>query len=183
MKMCPSCTQVLYLSHFVKDKTRSDGYARSCKSCMKAYRLRWLSTKTEQDRDIMRQEVRSWHKNNPDRKLMLDRSYRKTSQYKEAQNTYLSQWRRNNKATVNAIQAARRAVKKQAVPPWYEREQIKLLYDKTAKLSKTLNVPLHVDHIIPLVNDTVCGLHCWHNLQVLDKTLNLHKTNTYQRDW
>jgi predicted CoA-binding protein len=44
---------------------------------------------------------------------------------------------------------------------------------------------LDVDHIIPLnpKDQSVCGLHCWANLQILDKSLNLIKGSKYQTDW
>lgn len=35
----------------------------------------------------------------------------------------------------------------------------------------------HVDHIVPLVNKFVSGLHIWSNLQVIPKVLNLIKGN------
>lgn len=37
----------------------------------------------------------------------------------------------------------------------------------------------HVDHIIPLKNELVCGLHIWSNLRVIPKQLNLKKGNKY----
>ena len=37
----------------------------------------------------------------------------------------------------------------------------------------------HVDHIIPLHNKLVCGLHIWSNLQVIPKLVNLQKGNTH----
>ena len=42
---------------------------------------------------------------------------------------------------------------------------------------------MHVDHIIPLISDNVCGLHCWDNLQILEEHLNYKKQNKYQSDW
>lgn len=35
----------------------------------------------------------------------------------------------------------------------------------------------HVDHIIPIKNDIVCGLHVWYNFSVIPKIINLQKGN------
>lgn len=37
----------------------------------------------------------------------------------------------------------------------------------------------HVDHIIPLYSKLVCGLHCRQNLQILSKTANIAKSNSF----
>jgi ribosomal protein S4 len=131
----------------------------------------------------MRLDIKRWGLENPAQKLLLDRQYRKTQRYKRTQSEYLKRWRPSNKHIVNAAHARRRAQQLRAIPIWFEADQVKEVYNQANRLSKLFGKRFHVDHIIPLMNPTVCGLHCWHNLQVLDAQLNLNKTNSYQHDW
>jgi hypothetical protein len=62
---------------------------------------------------------------------------------------------------------------KQATPLWYEAEKVNLIYQKAKEWG------FHVDHVIPLQGKNVCGLHCWANLQLLDKHLNSKKRNKH----
>lgn len=63
---------------------------------------------------------------------------------------------------------------------WADEDRIKTIYSKSDMLSKFVGLPYHVDHIVPLVNNRVCGLHCEDNLQILTATDNLEKNNNFQ---
>ena len=74
--------------------------------------------------------------------------------------------------TVSAYASNRRAVKKQATPPWSQLGQIMEFFKKRPK-----GYP--VDHVIPLQTDIVCGLHVLANLQYLLATKNIKKGNNF----
>lgn len=65
-----------------------------------------------------------------------------------------------------------------ATPPWLTEEmraEVLALY-ASAKDGE------HVDHIVPLKNPLVCGLHVPWNLRVTSAAENLHKSNNYWPD-
>jgi len=80
-------------------------------------------------------------------------------------------WRKNNLDKKAATLAKRKALQKNATPPWFEKEKVALVYKKARHWG------FEVDHVIPLKSKIVCGLHCWANLQLLDSKLNKSKGN------
>lgn len=86
-------------------------------------------------------------------------------------------WRENNRHLTNAKAAKRRAALMQALPSLANLDAIAKIY-KTAKEQEGM----HVDHIVPLQSDLVCGLHVEHNLQLLPHLENISKGNRYWPD-
>jgi hypothetical protein len=76
--------------------------------------------------------------------------------------------------------AVRRARKRQAMPAWADKERIKKVYKRARQLSQASGEPYHVDHILPLCSDIVCGLHVHENLQVIPARENIIKSNTVE---
>lgn len=105
--------------------------------------------------------------------------------YKNNQiNIRLSQkiYKQKNQWKFNAINAARRAVIGLRTPTWLttaHKRQIELLYKKAKSLKLKTGINYHVDHIIPLMNKEVCGLHVPWNLQVITAKENLEKGNKF----
>lgn len=126
---------------------------------------------------------KQWQQNNKQKVC----SNAKKWQYKNKDNVSKvgKKWNRANKHKRLLYGRFRKDKIKQHIPSWYEEEQIKMLYLKRDELNKQWGTNFQVDHIIPLnpKNKSVCGLHCWSNLQLLDASLNQSKNDTYETDW
>lgn len=98
--------------------------------------------------------------------------YAKTDRGRERQSVHSARYRStpSGNAIRNHLKAERRAAKRQATPKWADREAIKDFYCCCPSGH-------HVDHIIPLSHDEVCGLHVLENLQYLPAQENMRKSN------
>jgi hypothetical protein len=76
---------------------------------------------------------------------------------------------------------AREAAKLGATPTWADRDEMRQWYHVAQVLSRG-GVQFHVDHIVPLRGETVCGLHVPANLTVLPWHLNASKGHRYWPD-
>ncbi len=101
---------------------------------------------------------------------------RKSSAYKAYRKVIRKEKKRPQQ---NAIMARRRAMKRNAMPRWANRKEIKEFFRVATELTKTTGIKHHVDHIIPLVHPMVCGLHVPYNLQILTAEENLKKSNHF----
>lgn len=93
-----------------------------------------------------------------------------------------SNWQRNNKGKVNAYTALRHAAKMQRKPKWLSKEdklKIKCLYQVAAMRNRESDIEWHVDHIVPLQGENVCGLHVPWNLQIIPAVENIRKNNRF----
>lgn len=79
-----------------------------------------------------------------------------------------------------ATTSLRRRRFRSATPPWLTKEQktaMKQLYIEAQRLTKLTGERYVVDHIVPLINEDVCGLHVPWNLRVITQDENLVKSN------
>lgn len=101
-------------------------------------------------------------------------------EYRARVNERSRQHYRQNKTHYIEKGAARRAARVQATPKWYKASDTKPFYDKARRLTKKTGIKHVVDHIVPLINPKVCGLHCKDNLQVITEEDNLRKFNKFK---
>jgi hypothetical protein len=87
----------------------------------------------------------------------------------------------NGKYTFNLALA--RAKRYRAFPRWANtrthRAKILKIYIAAQYKNLTTKRKWHVDHIIPLYGETICGLHVAENLRVISKEANIAKSNIF----
>jgi len=88
--------------------------------------------------------------------------------------------RRKHKAKGAMKAMARKAWRLNATPAWANKTRIQALYSLAAMLNANTDEKWHVDHIIPLKNKLVCGLHVYENLRVIRAKENLQKGNKFE---
>jgi len=89
---------------------------------------------------------------------------------------------KNNLDKNRARNAKRRARKLNATPKWLTKQQNQAIievYKEAKRLEELTGNTYHVDHIVPLINKNVCGLHVPWNLQVLSASENMSKSNKF----
>lgn len=86
-------------------------------------------------------------------------------------------WDVDNPDKVAAKNARRRSAKLNATPIWADMKAISNIYTRCAEVSRVSGIKYHVDHIVPLRGDDVCGLHVEYNLRIIPAAENQRKSN------
>lgn len=155
MKKCTICKEELELELFGKDKSRRDGLSAKCKPCAKIITKR----RKNKDPDLFRKKAADHMRKH---RSKLDKT------------DLLATWR--------AQAGIRRAKKRSATPDWLtgsQKAHMKRTYHLAQLMSEITGQQYHVDHIIPLRGEAVCGLHVPWNLRVIPAEINLQKGNSY----
>lgn len=106
---------------------------------------------------------------NRDHVLTLERAWRAAN--KEKCNAKVKKWRKANKDYDSFRVQYRKAMVRQAIPKWGNKSELLDAYKEARCFG------LHVDHIVPLTSDIVCGLHVFDNLQLISLQENTSKGN------
>lgn len=158
-KTCNSCKEIKTIDNFQKKKTGKYGVMALCKVCEKERKAAWRRNNLE--------------KHNSKNALWRNNNFNKQKESEQ-------KWRAANKGTKNSSTARRRASKLKATPVWADTAQIKSYYDVCSFFNEVNGfTKYHVDHIVPLQNNSVCGLHVHNNLQIITATENCAKGNNF----
>jgi hypothetical protein len=194
-KICTKCKLLKYRSEFSNDCSTKDGLQYTCKDCARQYADEHISEISAQHkgyhaahRESILRTQKEYYDTHRDSLLEKKRYY--ASENRERRIEYgikwklknperAKAWRKANTNRVNLASATRRAAKKSATPIWFEKEAILELYAESSARSMSEGVKYHVDHIVPLQSELVCGLHCLANLQIITATENHRKNNRY----
>ena len=155
MKICSKCKQTLPTEMFTRDRTKSSGYRSYCKVCSRKISADYYIRNIDKIKD------------------------RKNSQKDKIKESAADYYQRN-KSKVASNTRKRQASKLKCTPKWLtesELNEIFKLYETARLMTIQQGIPYEVDHIVPLQNDMVCGLHVPWNLQILTRKENRSKAN------
>lgn len=132
----------------------SDRYAASG-TCCACYKL-----DAQRDKEKRQEANTEWYRKNKDKNRKKTRK-----------------WQIDNPDKVAEHKARRRAQRIKACPKWVDYKKILEIYREAKRRSKAEGITYHVDHIVPLRNKNVCGLHVPWNLRIITAEENILKGN------
>jgi hypothetical protein len=156
----------------------------------KAYRLKYEEENREaylerkrryrrENRLKIYEQFKDWASRNKDRVRLHAQKYR-SKQSPNVAKEYHREYATLNPEKINAIGAKRHAAKMGACPPWLKgdlRKQVDAMYAECRRITEETGIEHHVDHIVPLQGDNVCGLHVPCNLRIITAVENAKKGN------
>lgn len=143
-----------------------------CKNkCLNCYQKAYRAANPEQERARRRKYKKAWREANPEKHREKARLWAEANRAKCRASS--RSYQKRNPSKFKAYVAKRRAAKLHATPKWADLKAIEAFY-------KNCPEGCHVDHIIPLQSDFICGLHTLGNLQYLPALENQRKSNKVQ---
>ena len=127
--------------------------------------------------ECSRRHASKWKADNPEhlqeyeRRVWQDNKEKRREQYRD--------WAKKNRAKLSSKEGLRRALQDRATPAWVDKPALEKVYEDCHAQTKATGVLHHVDHIVPLKNPCVCGLHVPWNLQLLTASENSSKRNRF----
>ena len=176
-KTCTRCGETKPLDSFAMCRGK---HRARCKPCHSKDAVDW----TRKNPERYKTRLKKWYQLNVQPAFMgpplpEDEKKRRKQRYaqrtKAKQNEQKKAWAKKNPHVGAEIVRRRQIRIKTALPKWANVFFMQEVYHLARLRTKALRVPHEVDHIVPILGKTVCGLHCEANLQVLPKSENRAK--------
>lgn len=142
---------------------------------------KWSRDWTQRNPEKRCEYAKRWAKLNPEKRRKID-AKRDRSKKRAKDRRYFKRHRERLRPSRLADVNKRRAIKINAMVQWADLAAVKEIYLQARKAAAMTEFPCHVDHIVPLRNPNVCGLHWEGNLRILAGETNLSKGNKFDPD-
>jgi hypothetical protein len=173
MKTCTKCKATKPLELFSAQAKGKYGVTSVCKACTSELGKAWAKANPARHAA----NAAAWQQQNRARCKATRDAWAKRNADRERER--LRAWAQNNKARSAEKVAARRAAKLRATPAWADMAHIAAFYRWAKECQAATGLKVNVDHVVPLVSDVVCGLHCPANLCILTEKANKAKGNAW----
>ena len=176
-KTCSRCRVEKSVEDFAPLKNAKDGLRYECKECTRLEAKEYR----EKHPDKKKANQERYLANNPEKRVESLQKYRENNKesIKISSRKHQVKHRERLRPSLVARNAERRARKLLATVKWANKSKIKTFYLEAVKMTQETGEKYHVDHIVPLINKLVCGLHCEQNLQILTAKDNVAKSNRF----
>lgn len=171
--ICKRCDRSMPSSEFRPDPRYKRGFTSWCHECHRERNREWY----RENRKQHNKKAVDWRKANPEKAKEIWQAFHHRNKEKRA--AQHAEWAGRNRGKRNATSAKRKAAKLRATPKWVNWGKVRAIYRQAKRLQDFTGVPMHVDHIVPLQGDNVCGLHWEGNLQILSASENIAKFNRW----
>lgn len=163
LKQCTKCSLWKVRSDdFYKSDSSYDGRQSWCRTCKNVQGKKYYS----ENKDKHSQLTREYYEDN---KIEISQKFRDRYQNDpEFKVQRLTQYYLREERT------------KICTPSWVKPQDLTPFYEEARRKTEETGIKHHVDHIIPISHDLICGLNCPNNLQVLTAEDNLRKSNKFE---
>jgi hypothetical protein len=174
-KECSNCRAIKPAQEYHKINTTKSGLRSKCIICYNA--MFTALRETDQHKEKARKLLNNWRKNNRHKAEAMPsfKKYRSSAKCKNTRSNYT----RKNRGRYNALNSTRNRMIEKSALSYNFKESIKVIYETAAARKKETGIEFTVDHIIPIINKNVCGLHVPWNLQIITKIENSSKRNKF----
>jgi hypothetical protein len=181
---CVECKEFLCISNYSRHVGTNLGYNTRCKPCMKTpdkveKRNTGKRDRRRKDPETNLQKKREYNNKTKQKRSQVHKIWAAKNKSKLALQS--NNWKKRNYDHIYDYNRKREMLKKgcEIQLPISCQNEIKKIYKDCKNLNTNSSVKYSVDHIIPIKNNNVCGLHVPWNLTIITKSENSSKKNKF----